>query len=159
MYTLQINEDELTPALTRLSEGLDDMTPLMQDLGELLVASTQDRMLRAEQPDGAPFDMRAATTLAYYAARGFRFGAQPLNKSGEMRQSLAYEADSHSVSWGSNAIQAAVMQFGAKKGAFGKNVPWGDIPARPFLGVSAEDRTNIIEEIDEWLESLVTRRD
>lgn len=40
---------------------------------------------------------------------------------------------------GSGAIYAAVHQFGAKKGEFGnmksgRPIPWGDIPARPFLG-------------------------
>lgn len=39
---------------------------------------------------------------------------------------------------------------GAKRGAFGVSrrggpLPWGDIPARPFLGLSADDRKTIEE--------------
>jgi len=164
VYSLKFNEDGFELRLKQLATQLDDMAPVMQDLGEYLVQSTQDRMLRGEQPDGRPFAPRSATTLARYAAKGFKFGAQPLNKSGEMRQQLHYQASSSGLSWGSNAIQAAVMQFGARKGAFGSyegkgfgdttptiSIPWGDIPARPFLGISGGDRSAIVEELEEWL--------
>lgn len=164
MYTLNFNEDGLTPRLRQLEERSGDLTPVLQVLGEYLVQSTQDRMLKGLQPDGKPFAPRSKTTLAVYAARGFKFGPQPLNKSGEMRQQLHYQASATGLTWGSNAIQAAVMQFGAEKGAFGSyegkgfggstptiSLPWGDIPARPFLGLSDADRSAIVEELEEWL--------
>ena len=57
------------------------------------------------------------------------------------------------------------MQFGATAGEFGAHIgkdklgrdhihsiPWGNIPARPFIGLSDEDQTNIAAEIAEWLE-------
>ena len=66
---------------------------------------------------------------------------------------------------GSNALQAAVMQFGAVKGSTGayfyttktgKQVdgasPWGNIPARPYLGLSESDKTGIIDIVGEWLQ-------
>ena len=64
------------------------------------------------------------------------------------------------VEIGTNKIYAAVMQFGAAKGAFGtdaggSSIPWGAIPARPFLGISDQDRTNIAATVDEWLEGIV----
>jgi phage gpG-like protein len=43
------------------------------------------------------------------------------------------------------------MQFGAAKGSLGSGAPWGNIPARAFLGVSDEDRAKIHETIEEWL--------
>lgn len=164
MYTLKFNEDGMDLRLKQLEARLGDMSPVMQELGEFLVQSTQDRMLKGQQPDGKPFAPRSQTTLAIYAAKGFKFGAQPLNKSGEMRQQLNYQASATGLTWGSNAIQAAVMQFGAAKGAFGTfegkgfggttptiSIPWGDIPARPFLGISDSDRSSIIEELEDWL--------
>ncbi|WP_206184198.1 hypothetical protein [Thioclava sp. IC9] len=64
----------------------------------------------------------------------------------------------------SRAIQSVVMQFDAKKGGFGSyqgkgvggssptvSIPWGDIPARPFMGISAGDQENIEAAIVEWL--------
>ncbi|WP_370584767.1 hypothetical protein [Paracoccus sp. IB05] len=35
-------------------------------------------------------------------------------------------------------------------------MPWGDIPARPFLGISAEDETNLVELVEEYLTGLVS---
>jgi phage virion morphogenesis protein len=57
---------------------------------------------------------------------------------------------------GTNIKYAAVQQFGAKAGAFGAKadafgatkrggkIPWGDIPARPFMGISGDDRSAIL---------------
>ena len=49
---------------------------------------------------------------------------------------------------GSTRIYAGAHQFGARRGACGTNkkgapIPWGDIPARPFLGVSDADKKTI----------------
>lgn len=157
MFELVFTNDQLSPALNRLGAGLDDMTPAMQALAELWLVSTQDRVERGEQPDGAPLAPRSPVTLERYAAQGFSFG-RPLNRSGEMRQQLATESGPDFFRIGSNAIQAAVMQFGASKGSSGSTsrggpIPWGDIPARPFLGVSEEDEINFLAELSEWLES------
>jgi phage gpG-like protein len=51
---------------------------------------------------------------------------------------------------------AAVQQFGAVAGALGRNkrgspIPWGNIPARPFLGVSAQDKVEVLEILQEAL--------
>ncbi|PCH65804.1 MAG: phage virion morphogenesis protein [Rhodobacteraceae bacterium] len=160
MFTIEFNNDQITPALGRVAAALGDMTPVMQDLAELWLSSTQDRMERGEQPDGTPFAPRSPTTLEQYAAQGFIFGA-PLNLTGEMRQQLATESGSDFLRIGSNAIQSAVMQFGASQGAFGSTakggpIPWGDIPARPFLGISDEDETNMMAELAEWLETAAS---
>lgn len=45
---------------------------------------------------------------------------------------------------GSDREYAAVQQFGARKRQFGK-APWGDIPARPFLGISSKDESTILD--------------
>ena len=69
--------------------------------------------------------------------------------------------DGSSVEIGSNMPYSAVMQFGAKRGAFGQSsngspIPWGDIPARPFLGISSQDELNIREAIAGWLEAALS---
>ena len=164
MITMEFNDGEARLVLAQIEAALTDMTPLMRDLGDMLVQSTQDRMLRGEQPDGTSFAPRSAVTLARYAKLGLSYGA-PLNQSGEMRGQIAFDAGADYVEVGSNAIQAAVMQFGAAQGEFGASIgkdklgrdhfhtiPWGDIPARPFIGLSDEDQTNIVAEVEKWLE-------
>ena len=164
MIESEFNDAAVRLALGRLEAALTDMTPVYQRLGEMLVQSTQDRMQRGEQPDGTSFAPRSAVTLARYAKLGLSFGA-PLNQSGKMRGQIAFDAGADYVEVGSNAIQAAVMQFGAAQGEFGASIgkdklgrdhfhtiPWGDIPARPFIGLSDEDQTNIVAEVEKWLE-------
>lgn len=156
MSGLEYNTDTLDPLLVALLEATGDLTGFMQDAGELLVSSAQDRVLQGIEPDGTAFAPRSETTLKRYAKLGLSFGA-PLNVSGDLRNHLFYQADSDGVEYGSNAIQAAVMQFGAAKGAFGtasngSSIPWGNIPARPFIGISEDDETNLVLELEDWLE-------
>jgi phage gpG-like protein len=53
------------------------------------------------------------------------------------------------VSIGSPMPYAAMQQFGGTKSQFPHL--WGDIPARPFLGMSDADKTNILDIIGSYL--------
>ncbi|MDE4175793.1 phage virion morphogenesis protein [Phaeobacter sp. PT47_59] len=156
------NTDTLDPMLAAMREALDDPSEAMADLGEYLVNATQERMLKGETPDGAPFAPRSQATLDRYARLGLSYGA-PLNQSGNMRATLFYEADKDGLEYGSNAIQAAVMQFGAAKGAFGtasngSSIPWGDIPEREYIGISDDDQDNMVLDLEEWLQAAADGR-
>ncbi|MEL7098282.1 MAG: phage virion morphogenesis protein [Pseudomonadota bacterium] len=163
MYRVEINQDEITPALKELAAKLDDMSPIMLAIGQNLEHSTEERYQRGEAPDGSAWAPKSQTTLDAYRRRGQRadprplFGTSPSNAS--LRTSIFATSGPDFVELGTNAIQAAVMQFGAGKGAFGATskgspVPWGDIPARPFLGLSDADEVAILETVAEALEDL-----
>lgn len=173
MIEVEINEQRISAAFARIESALTDLSPVMQDIGEYMVMSTQDRMSKGLTPDGTPFAPRSPVTLARYAARGEKYGPHPLWLTGTMRQTIHYAAGHDHVSWGSNAIQAAVMHFGAEQGEFGAAmgrtrpsekrprsqdyftpIPWGRIPPRPFLGVSGDDATAIVDIVTEWLEDF-----
>lgn len=175
MLELEINDAQVRAAFALLSGALTDMRPAMDEIGQTMVLSTKTRMQGGVSPDGTPFAPRSAVTLARYAAEGKKYGPKPLWLTGTMRQNIAHAATPDSVSWGSNAIQAAVMHFGADQGEFGAAIgrtkpsekrsksqdyftpiPWGRIPARPFLGLSDQDRTDITEILAEWLERSTT---
>lgn len=147
---VEITEETVTTGLARLAAALGDMSEPMSEIGEVMLASTQDRIAKGVGVDGKPFAPRSATTVDRYGKLGLKYGA-PLNQSGRMRKGIAYNSGPDWMEVGSNAIQAAVMHFGAAKGSLGNGAPWGNIPARPFLGVSDEDRTKIQETIEEWL--------
>jgi len=81
----------------------------------------------------------------------------PLLDTGRLRNSITYNADKNSVSVGTNVVYAAIHQFGGETylnmRAMAKD---GDqwhkgeahthrIPARPFLGLSASDRDEVID--------------
>lgn len=151
--TVEINDAQITLAFQHLEAALTDMTQPMRDIGEVLVVSTKDRMRQGQSPNGSPFAPRSQVTLRAYEARNQKYGPHPLWLTGTMREGIAYDAGRDYVQITSAAIQSAVMQFGAPKGAFGPRTPWGNIPVRPFLGVSEQDRGNIVEIVAEWLES------
>lgn len=61
---------------------------------------------------------------------------------------------------GSGQEYAAVHQFGAKAGSLwqgrdkrGRRAksPWGDIPARPYLGLSKQDEQSILDIVQDYL--------
>lgn len=175
MLELEINDAQVRAAFASLQAALTDMSGPMDEIGQTMVLSTKTRMQAGTSPDGTPFAPRSAVTLARYAAEGKKYGPHPLWLTGTMRQNIAHASGPDHVSWGSNAIQAAVMQFGAEQGEFGAAmgrtspsekraksqdyftpIPWGRIPARPFLGLSDQDRTDITDIIDEWLERAAT---
>lgn len=62
---------------------------------------------------------------------------------------IDYQATDDSVAVGSPEIQAAMMHFGGKKSEF-PNL-WGDIPARPFLGLSDSDTNGILDAAADFL--------
>ena len=159
MIEIRVEDEAVRAALQQLSARLIDMTPAMQEIGEALMTSTKDRMLAGRTPEGAPFAPRSQTTLDRYASGRppVRPRGGPLNRYGNLISGIFPSSGSDFASIGSNAIQAAVMQFGQAQGASGRTsrgglIPWGNIPARPYLGISAEDRTAITEIVEEWLE-------
>jgi phage virion morphogenesis protein len=165
---IDVSTNAIATALTAAAEGVDDLTALMQDIGELMVERTKQNFREGSGPDGTQWAPRSQTTLDAYARRGDKPTGGPLvGVTKALSTTISHEAGPRSVDWGSNMIYAAVMQFGAAQGEFGarigkdKNgrdffmtIPWGDIPARPFLGVGADDETAILETIEDWFEDL-----
>jgi phage gpG-like protein len=135
---------------------------------------SRERILEGRDWTGRPFVLNSVATLfnvmrravgekGLYTKRGkLRVSAakaisrkKPLIDRGTfVRSRLYYQADRNSVIVGASAKQAAVLQFGAKKGAFGATrrgakIPWGDIPARRYFPVTEDGQ------IDDAARSLI----
>ncbi|NTT86914.1 phage virion morphogenesis protein [Tabrizicola fusiformis] len=156
MFTVELKDQAVTAALMRAYAEMEDATPLMQDIGELLTESTKQRFLNGRAADGTVWAPNSASTLARKKDPRPLFG-----ETRSLSSQIFSEAGRDQVEVGSNRIQAATMQFGAAKGAFGtmangSPIPWGTIPARPFLGISAEDRDGILEAIAAWMSGALT---
>jgi phage virion morphogenesis protein len=152
MATIVFNDDALQAALTRVDQGLGDMSEPMNQIGEALVQSTQDRIERGETPDGDRLAPRSQATLDGYARKNKSMAGGPLRLSDDMRNAIYHDYGDDFTEVGSGVIQAAMMQFGGTKSQF-PNL-WGDIPARPFIGFSEADKTDAIEIVEDWLLSL-----
>lgn len=145
---VEIEDRAFLAALTRLAAGMEDMTEPMNDIGEFLVVSTKRRFGQGTAPDGSPWAANSPVTLARKTDTRPLFGT-----SGQLNQQIFHEAGPKQVEVGSNRVQAAMMQFGGTKAAFPHL--WGDIPARPIIGLSDEDETAILDIVTEWLDGLV----
>lgn len=98
-----------------------------------------------------------------------------IGESKALSTTIAFRVEPDAVRIGSPMIYSAVQQFGAEMGEFGRYyqlfrrkyaesdfrryagtkkgspIPWGNIPARPFLGLSAQDKADVVEILQEHL--------
>ncbi len=174
---ITLRANNLNQILTRLQRKLSDLTPAMRDIGEALSETTKQRFRSSTSPAGKPWAPNADSTLLRYLERkgglskkrtatGGRTLTQkgaralgskkPLVDSKTLGTTIFYQAGRHRVEIASPMEYAAVQQFGARKGAFGRTsrgapIPWGNIPARPFMGISRPDRATVLAIVSEWI--------
>ena len=172
---VQINDVAAIAGLSALIARGSDISPLMAMLGGKLTDSTMDRFATSTAPDGSPWAPNAHTAIRQALDRNKRSlskrsgaltktgktiaaGKKPLiGETGALGTTIDYQLlGRDTVEIGSGTKYAATHQFGAKQGAFGRSkrggpIPWGDIPARPFLGISAQDERTITSVINEYL--------
>ncbi len=75
--------------------------------------------------------------------------------TGDLVASLKFRVVGDSVLIGSDLIYAGTFHFLVKKGAFGNGSPWGDIPARPFLGVSDRADKRILKVMNKFFSTNI----
>ena len=159
--TISVDDRQIRAALRRLSEKLDDLTPAMDRIGAYLANEARKTFIDARSPWGAPWAPLKEATVARRRKRS----NVPLRDTGRLMNSIGHVASRHRVSVGTNVKYAPTHQFGAKKWEYGTRrvtqnvrahqrrvrgktqnvrahtrqrtlpIPWGDVPARPFLPI------------------------
>lgn len=163
--------------LDSLLERAKNMRPVLKEIGEDMAESTKQRFVTATAPDGTAWAPNSVATLLNYSQRFARnkngtlkpsgvraLGAKkPGTDHGDLANgSINFQPPSDTeVSIGSTRIYAGTFHYGAQSGEFGmagyktRNgvfpIPWGDIPARPFLGASEDDKANIVRLVQSYL--------
>jgi phage gpG-like protein len=138
MIRIEIDDREVRQAIEDLRLRASNMKQAMHTIGQALTEGSRDRILSGRDWTGQPFAPNSPVTLAR------KKGNKPLiDQKTFVTSRLHYEASADSVTVGSSAVQAAVLQFGAKKGAFGATrrgakIPWGDIPARRYFPITMD---------------------
>ncbi len=167
MIKVTIKDKQVLDRLGQIIGHAKNMRPAFLEIGEDMVDSTKRRFTTATAPDGTPWDKNSAVTVAKYLGQtGGNFKKDgSLSKKGQARTdakkpltgetrtlagTINYQLKGASgVAIGSPKVQAAMMQYGGTKSEFPHL--WGDIPARPFLGISPADKTNILQIIGGYL--------
>lgn len=167
MLTIEVNDRLVLNALQQVAGRLGDTTPALKAIGETLAESTRERFDSSAGPDGQPWAPNTQTTILRYlgiykssytksgrlSAKGAErvMAKKPLiGETRSLSSTISWQVIGESVEIGSPMVYAAVQQFGAKAKEFGR-APWGDIPPRPFLGVSEADQRDILAMIYDFL--------
>ena len=144
--TVQIDNAEMHARLQQLGNAVTNLQPAMRSIGQSLKSNIRLCFVDTKSPDGINWKALSPATIA-----NRRGGSSvPLSDTGVLKNSFTVQAGAQSVVVGTNAPQAAMMNFGGKKAQFPHL--WGDIPARPFMPVGAlpdawaEDIVDIIEQ-------------
>lgn len=164
--TLYIDDSEVIDGLNDLLQILRGPQPILTEIGEYLVGSTKQRFADGVGPDGVRWVMNSQATIEAHLGRYRRTtrkdgrinarGAavvqskRPLiGESRSLSTQIYYNVSSDELRVGSPMQYAAMQQFGGKKSEFGHL--WGDIPARPFLGISDSDEREIGDIVSRYL--------
>lgn len=154
MLNVVVDDSSVGKALEELIGRLGDLTTPLNDIAEYLHQSTDDRFRQKVAPDGSPWAPLSAVTLARKKGTGI------LREKGTLQDTLRHQVTSTELAFGTDRPYGAVHQFGQKKGASGSSngrpIPWGDIPARPYLGLSSDDETEVLLIIHDYLSEPVT---
>ena len=152
--TLTLDDEALKRQLGDLIGRLSHPAPALRSIGEELQRTTQERFDQGQKqaPDGTPWARNAPVTIA-------RKGRDnPLYQRGNLQNTIRYQLrGATGVEVGTNLVYGAAQQFGMVKGYAGRTrrgapIPWGNVPARPYLGLSADDETEVVRILRDYLE-------
>lgn len=160
---LQINITiEAGAGFAKLQRLLEDLTPFYRGIAESLKAAS-DRAF-SEQVDpvtGASWEALSPVTIK--RRRGGAKHILIVNNNLQDSVQPGYSSDGAWIS--TNMVYAKTQFFGAKKGDFGYSIgghfrrvtpiPWGDIPARPFMGLGDEEEQDILDMIANRIKSEI----
>ena len=153
----EFNLDPLEDAIKSLITASSDLTPLMDEIGDAMVAQTKQRFQEGVDPEGNPWPP---------SIRALEQSGKTLIDSGRLSTEINHEASPFSVIWGSNLKYAETHQFGATITAKnGKSLAFriGDqtvfkksvtIPKRAFLGLNKEDEDVIAEITTDYIQRM-----
>jgi len=157
---IEVDDSQFREPLQRLGDGIGDLFPVLDDIGQAIEASTVQRFEIGAGPDGNPWPESLRAKL---------FGGKTLVDKGRLVDSISHQvaADRQSVEIGTNDERAAIHQFGgeikpvnARKLHFfladGTEVCASQVmmPARPFIGLDLDDIDEIQATILRWLADL-----
>lgn len=140
--TIELDLSNFTRFQRKVLRGLQDATPLMTLIGEELVDSTDDRFRNEINPDGSPWAALNPNYVEWKRRRGYI--TKKLQMRGDLRATIAYEANSDSVEIGANTPYARVQH-----------------EKRPYLysertkGLGRRDEARVQRVTDEFLQMLV----
>lgn len=150
---------------------LSNLNPLLRNIGEYLLNTTRERFDKSISPDNVPWLKNSPFTLMIYALEKSRgkllkkngqgtkkalklmANKKPLMWNGYLKGLLFYKLSQYSVEAGSALKYAKDHQYGVK-GKIWHTILGDikiDIPARPFIGINAQNQFHIHTLVNKYL--------
>lgn len=129
---------QMTRALQLDLQRMSQPEQLLTDLGVELEGQTKARFDAKADPEGSAWEPWSEDYKAQQLVR--HPGASLLERSSRLREDVTHEVAPTELLIGARTVYAAVHQFG-----------YEEIPARPYLGLSLDDRRDIGELIDDFI--------
>lgn len=129
--------------LAKLYQQTGDLSEPLADIGEGLLLSHRDRWDAQETPEGEPW----APLSEKYRARKPRHADEVLRLNDDLRDTLDYQVDPQALYFGTPLEYGAAHQFGREE---------SNLPERPYLGLSEEDKQSVLEIIKGSLNDIDT---
>mgnify|MGYP006283574597 FL=1 len=150
--SLRFDDSELQRDVQGMRKRAANTRPAFEVVGELVRTSVVANFEAEGRPDKWP-ELKPST-LKRRPKAGQILRRQGF--AGGLMGSISAKPMDDGVRIGTNKVYAAVHQFGAKKGAFGATskgapIPWGDIPARPYLLIQDEDEARICRVLENFI--------
>lgn len=145
---LIVNDEiaDLHSRLAQIGQKLGNTTPVMAAIGALLESSTRERFATSTAPDGSAW--KALSPVSRMLKR--RNKSKPLVEFGDLMRSITHHASAATVVVGTDRHYGQYHQTGAQKADGSQK-----IPARPFLGLSAADKTGINDLLNDFLQGAI----
>lgn len=140
MITIEVNNVEnVVKLLTKITEKTQNRQDLMADIAETMQLAV-DRNFEME---GRPAWLGLA--------RPNKTGKILQGESRDLRSSISTKSTNDKAIVGSNKVYATIHQFGGRAGRGRK----AKIPARPFLALTPQDESDILDDIQSYFQKLI----
>jgi phage virion morphogenesis protein len=141
---------DLDKKLKKLIERIDNPRPILNDIANYMVRVTQNRITTSKRgPDGTRWADNSELTQ-YLKGKN-----SPNYASGELASSISViRRDRYGFSVGTKLAYGAYVQEGQRvmKGKYkSKTKPAPQIPARPFMGFSDQNKVKIAKMMREYI--------
>lgn len=141
MIEIQIQDEEVLAALRRLVARMADLSPAMRAIAGALADQVEEGFSSQSDPaTGQAWPGLSPVTMGNRRKRG-HWPGRILQDTGQLAASWTPASGPDWASVGTNKVYATTMNFGARKGEFGRTrrgapIPWGDIPARRMVPIA-----------------------
>lgn len=155
-FSISIKADGESPIMAVLTKLTGfDKSAMFDGIGSYGVQSTQDRFQYQHDVEGNPWKQSWRSNMQGGNSAGRNIG--------DLVNGLNYQLRPNGVEWGANVEYAHVFHFGAhilpKTAQYlvfnvlgnWRKVKEVNIPARPFLGINADDERMILDIIEEHI--------